>query len=223
MSYLRIQKDGLFEYEWDRESQTYVSEAVAQSRTIACLRMSCRIDEGVTLGEIFRLVNSYPALMAFIAEYSWCWSINEFHKQAILPAIPDTGEKLTHIEVSRYVEIDEEDFNDYLDLSAIGAADEHGHRHYGLSFSPMNSIAHLPVKLNTTASIFKNHEKVSEVKCLFTLLDVLDAIYDDISFHGGPEETAELGQELRGMVADIEAGTATLTPLEDVLGKDTVN
>ncbi len=191
--YVRLTKQGLLEFDYDSESQSYLSQPVSQDRIFATLRLSCKIDPGVTLLDIFNTVANYPALTGFLAQYSWCFAIQEFHEAAQRPAAPTT---LKRLEISRYVQTHtyddvrhlSADICDALDFTGVGPLDEHGNTRYGVSLSPMNMLANLPVTLNTTCEIHHNFEKVSEWETGFSLLEVLDAIYDDISFHGGPEE-----------------------------------
>lgn len=48
--------------------------------------------------------------------------------------------------------------------------------HYGIDFTPVNQLVHLPVRLRTEMEIRKDHKKLGEAPCTFTLLDVLGEI-----------------------------------------------
>ena len=74
------------------------------------------------------------------------------------------------------------------------------HANYGVSSSPTNHLAHLqihlqekfPIHMYSLANgIRNNFIGTGEYKTKYTLLDILDAIYWDISFYGGPEQDRE--------------------------------
>jgi hypothetical protein len=50
----------------------------------------------------------------------------------------------------------------------------------------------------------------------FNLLSILDAVYWDISFYGGPQEAEEFKEELCRRVDEIKSGEAKLIPFEDI-------
>ena len=61
-----------------------------------------------------------------------------------------------------------------------------------LSYTPLYTIADIPVKLNKKFDIWdwdnmKDKPGIS-YKRDFTLIEILHAIYNDISFHGGPKD-----------------------------------
>jgi hypothetical protein len=60
--------------------------------------------------------------------------------------------------------------------------------------------------------ICKDHNKLGEAPCTFTLLDVLGEIYWEISFYGGPEDRERKRAEVQESVREIEEGRATLIP-----------
>jgi hypothetical protein len=64
---------------------------------------------------------------------------------------------------------------------------------YSVSYCPMNEIAYLPVRLKTAYDINNGFsgEKLLASTIDFSLLEVLDSIYWDISVVGGPEEKAD--------------------------------
>lgn len=223
--YIRFTKEGLFEFEWDSETRTYPSHRVPESGVISKLRMECRIDLDCTLRDIFATVGSYPILVAFIAQYSWCWAIKEFHESVKLPSVhPDTN-GLTHLQISKYIESStyenaktffEPCIDSSLDFCAIGKTGEHGGDRYGISLTPMQDIAHLTVRLKDKCDVRLNFETKGSYETTFSLLEVLDAIYDDISFHGGPAQAEEFSKELISRFEDVKSGRATLVPFEDV-------
>jgi hypothetical protein len=120
--------------------------------------------------------------------------------------------ELSYIEIAKYFEWDEHEAQETIDVSGIGEADQHGMTHYGIDFTPVNQLVHLPVRLRSEMEIRKDHKKIGEAPCTFTLLDVLGEIYWEISFYGSPEDRDRQRAELQESVREIEEGRAMLTP-----------
>lgn len=228
---VRFTKAGLRWYEWQSETRTYEEQAIKQDEILTYLRRSCQIDRDVTLGDFFRAVSEFPALVKFVSQYSWCWAIEDFHAEALLPRLERKDEEqLEALEISQHFEIEDpnpkypsiETIQMTTDFHGVGKpSSEHGS--WSVSLSPMNELAHLPIRLRDRAKLLRNMtEPVGDWPCTFTLLDVLDAVYDDISFHGGPKQREDFGSELRARVAEVEAGTATLIPHDEVFGVDKI-
>lgn len=186
------------------------------------LRRGVEIEEGVTLRDIFDAVDANNELRYFISNYSWCSKIAEFHLAAREPKQPTASDEteLVALEVLMRVDIHELSndkhmnvFGEFLGVGADGTS-------YSVSFSPMSSIADLPIRINENA-FFSRYGKETldreRINMSPSFLEFLDAIYYDISFYGGPEEAKEMRDSLVTMVKEIEDGTATTVPLEDVL------
>lgn len=93
---------------------------------------------------------------------------------------------------------------------------------YSVSASPLNTFTHLKLVLNTDVNVYrlKRHPKTENIKiltseCKFSLLDILDAIYFDISFHGPPDQRDEFIDEMRSRMEEIDNGTIETRPIED--------
>lgn len=216
--YVRFTKDGLVSCEWNKELRVYDSTPVEEQAVLRLLRVRCEIDHDVTLGDFFRAVAAYPTLVMFVAQYSWCWAIEEFHAEALLPPVArKDDEQLEALEISQYFEIQDPDLK-YPSIEHIQmATDFHGigkdkGKSWSVSLSQMNELAHLPLRLKRIAQLYRNYEPSGEWPCCFTLLEVLDAVYDDISFHGGPESRREFSKELMQRIEDVKSGRAETVP-----------
>lgn len=183
------------------------------------LVQECAIEEGVTLQNMFDFVSRHEDVLDFIRFYSWCYAIEEFHDEAKKPYIPNPDESpLIAINVARRVRFSRTfeknpwTFGNHLDMSGTKGEDDLDS--YALEFSPVNELAHLPLVYNKAVEIrqdatWSRKGNVKEeakliVKCVwpYTLIDLLDAIYDEISFCGSPESRdARLGT-LRDRVDD---------------------
>lgn len=227
MEHVRIETNGLFRIKWDSERRKYFKKRVRKNRIFTVMREICRLGKGVTLRNIFQMVDSYPFLKKFISQYSWCRDIDAFHQQAYLPtSVENDKEPVVKLAIERFP-IDHE-ISISSDFLGYGPSDEQGKFiRYSLSMTPMNKFAHLPIVLDANIEIQKKwkigtpvtHEVLRKGKAHYSLLEVLDAIYWDISFYGGPEETEALKCK---MTADMEAyrrGELETFPIDELLQK----
>jgi hypothetical protein len=98
---------------------------------------------------------------------------------------------------------------------------------YALDFVSLNNIKNNIVKLNKNVSIFdyssiqnddiidKVDELINNIKIkdrlelgekMFTLFEMYDAILDEISFHGGPQDKKEKFEELEEQIDEVKEG-----------------
>ena len=227
--FVRFTKDGLRLLSWDSETRTYFD--TPYTKGMVHLRSRCEIAEGVTLRDIMTAVDKDEELKTIIGPYSWCWHIDEFNAEVALPRVDKEDEDpLTQIEISRYGEI----LDGKLEISDHLGANSKSGTYYGISYTPLNQLADLPVVLITKVPFsvhfgrhsscndpfFKQFEKDSLIEPLFTvethysLLEVLDAIYWDISFAGGPEEKVEFMAMLNDRVDEINEHPEWLIPFD---------
>jgi hypothetical protein len=214
---VRITKEGLKSFKWDGTIREYVEEKVESY--IPKLRNSCRLDLGVTLGDIFDAVEQHPDLKAFIGMYSWC-NMNAFHKEAKREPLKKSD--LEYLEISRYFE----DGTTWDNFDGMGKPEnpEDGTEliNYGIGFTPVSEMVHLEVRLNPKCSIQEDYKEVGTTKTCYSLLEVLDAIYWEISFYGNPPDRDTKMAELQEMVKEIKAGTAKTVPWDEIKRKDVV-
>src|SRR5262252_1278049 len=223
----KIEKDGIWSYKWDRDAREYKKRKPKYVWTL--LRCSCEIEEGVTLRDIFEAVEGFPELKEFISQYSWCGHIDDFHEDArkSIFKLPDQEAPLDYLEIHWHASTHHYKGKNSIDLNpdfhGIGRADDHGFTCYSVSYSPMWELAHLPEKLNTTVEIYRPHTGPPKLLFVgerdFSLLDILDAIYDDISFMGGPADNAAFLEEMKDTTEKIKTGELKCVPWED-LGLD---
>lgn len=88
---------------------------------------------------------------------------------------------------------------------------------YGIEFTPLHTLAHLPIKLNTSIKIYDRNELgpdnplVEAVKS-FTVFEAIGGLLSEISFCGSPEERDEHWQDI---VEDVEEAKEKLAEEED--------
>ena len=237
-SHVELSSEGLFVYKWHKRRQ--IKKRVKKQSVCSQLRNSCKIAEGTTLIDIFNIVDSYRLLKIVISQYSWCREIDAFHAQANeFHEIEEEDEKMSHLEIYHHVETNQSDerikhpgglrerikvvdFQTYPSFGGRGP--EPVNQNYSISYSPMWKLAHLPVKINEDFDVYtafdpsskKKPEKVLTTKRDFSLLEVLDAIYWDISFMGGPDANAAFMCELDERVSEIKSGDVAGIPLEQL-------
>ena len=240
---IEFTKNGIVVHEWNGNSQKFICKSPEKTNIITCLRTRCEIAEGTTLRKIFEAVAEYDFLKLVIAQYSWCKQIDAFHAQANEQKIKsDDGEIIDYLEIYHHPETNSfvennpdgsserivaVDFCTSASFHGIGHDQDGSTINYAVSYSPMWELADLPVKLNQAFDVYepfnpKKHnrnllpEKIMSVNREFTLLEVLDAIYWDISFAGGPEENIEFLKEMTETIDDIKSGKVSLIPFEQI-------
>ena len=222
--FVRLTKQGLIPFEWDGDKQEYVPMLKGEN-SLHLLRNRCEIEPGVTLGDLFDAVSRDEDLMDFIARYSWCRAIDAFHAEALRPPNVTEPTEADADLVEIVIEMFGEVHRNYQDASKpdtfegiyphISGIDAKGES-WGISFMGMNELAALPLRLIPTITFSKNFETMFVAEYSMSLLEVLDAIYWEISFHGGPEDTAKLKDSLIQAVEEIKAGTAKTVPFEEL-------
>ena len=242
--FVRLGKTGIVPFQWNAEKQDYVPDPEPHPLgNIINLRTRVELEPGVTLGDIFKAVEADEMLMDVIACYSWCSPIREFHEAAKIPREPfieasefvkdeyDTWKPAHEGEEDPIVEVVLEAFGEfhrnYKDKNGppsfegvwwhFSGTAKSG-QSYGISCTPVNELVDAVVKIEPLVHFSKSFEKMDEVlppaTITCSLLDFLDCIYWDISFHGGPKQNKEFMEKLTGMVDEIKAGTATTVPFD---------
>jgi len=195
--YIEFTSNGFILNEWDKSKKEYVKKKVKKSKILTYLRWECRIAEGTTLKQIFKTIDRYKTLKFFISQYSWCPQIEEFQAQVKEPMRQIENNKITHLEICRFVKLseylDKKFFTSYTEFYGVGEKET-----YSISYSPLWQFADTPVKLKEEVTLYKNLENnaIEKRNSDFSLLDVLDTIYWDISFIGGPAENSDFLESL---------------------------
>lgn len=209
MNYLKIKKTGIYAYKYDEEKQKVIGRRIKRNRILTALRSSCKIDKDVLLIDLINHVEYYKDLKKVIKYYSWCSSMDELNEEAASPLIKEsTSGDIRYLVVSRSGDVFEykgkEELSFSLDFMGMGFDEEGKESSFSVSYCPMNEIAHLPIVLDEKVEIRKNYkEKVLISTMDLSLLDILDAIYWDISFVGGPEQKKDFLEEMRGRLEDL--------------------
>ncbi len=182
---VKITSKGIFKLEWNSKSKIYkIGSMIKPDVIFTALREEVLNLDGVTLKTIFKAVDKYPKLKEFISQYCWCKSIDSYHKEAYKKG-KQIAKNITICKVGNVA---------YISLSNVINVDYKQNVESTLLVLNLKNVSNTPMKLITHGEVYqinKNGEEVARVegKVDFSLLDILEAIYWEISFFGGIEDT----------------------------------
>jgi len=229
---LQIRKGGkLIKTKWvydkTKDEGSYVEKDITD-KAISHLFDGCDLEEGVTLRDIFLIMNKELKLFDAVIR-NWCEEIvtEGLTKPAKVVGQYDPDE-IEYLELSKNIHYDgtEKQCNGGLfpDFGGVGYELKEDKLHswgevewpkgsripWGISFSSANDLIDLPVKLDKKLRVFNDdhtappkdycQELASYEGVNYTLGDILYGIIWEMSFHGGPIEREKAGGELRKAV-----------------------
>jgi hypothetical protein len=215
---IHIAKDGFKRLEWDGDLQKDVER---EFESILCLREGVtQIEAGVTLGDIITFTYQDEFLRGFIGCYSGC-NVGAFYDELQGGVDPiDPGGKMQYCTVAMETEVLESKkykIEKKLEVGLDFLGRGEGGEKWGLDLSPLKEFAALPFRLEANARVQHSLDGSFEVEdgLQYTpsLLEILDAIFFDISFHGSPKARDARRLEVLKAARAVEDGTATLVPL----------
>jgi hypothetical protein len=212
--------------------------------------MPVEVDEDFTVRDLFNYVEDNEDLKSFIAIYSWCGAIDEFHKELNKPLEEGETCGCDYALIENNCELQKlgnygNTFNWNSEFVGIGPLSEYTKKLYddpaihssmpeterfGLSYVGVNTYAHLPLKVEKTIDISKHPHygrkglkeagiEYGKFKYIIPFGELLDTLYDDISFHGGPEDRDEIKNGLKKTMEEIETGLEESVPFDELLDK----
>lgn len=196
------------------------------------------------LGDVFRLLDVCPPLQK-VFRRNWAVQLCEQAHKGPLPQ--NRGSDPAEVAGVEYLELYwswalDTGSNTYrsvhtLDMHGVGRVLEVDAPTYGvkagdrikwsLSLTPVRELLELPLRLRSDLTITEDDidakrfgEVVASARCEEVLLgQVIQAVLDEVAFHGGPDEQADFREELDRRSAEVDAGTAELIPADDVFSK----
>jgi hypothetical protein len=191
----------------------------------------CRVGENFRLGDLFHFVQHNRVLKNLISRYSLCRDINAFHAQAVEPSKPT---ELVSLQIARINDGHDGSLAIYCTFEGIGPPYAIGPSQvddnnvpapatvseYGIGWTSMDALANLPILLDEQVMVCESNDHgrtAFQCRLPFALLEILDAVYWEISFYGGPDQIQEMKDMSERVGRRIEDGTEKTIPLEDVL------
>lgn len=212
-----IKKDGFYVdvYENGKEDQVKLDEC------LYVLRNKVVIDDGVTFGDIIRAIHSHPELESFIGVYNNCNA--KEHNEFILNVPSENKDaNMDWLEVSWTARIWTGSLDLWVDCFGMGkeGTTEDGEReHYAIDLTPANKLVDLPVKINTDLDLYfagsgkvvgedirttKHGSSYIKAERFISFLDLLDALYEEISFFGSNEGKEQVLEDLKEASEEME-------------------
>jgi len=182
---------------------------------------SLELDPDFTLGDLFRLVDHDDVgLLAEILDEHLAPLLDEARRASVEP---DDAEPLHFLRVSNRHE------DGYLrrELDAWGTWDqpfddvEHDAGPHdtwmSVSLRPVGQLLPLPIKYDPEL-VFRDRAFEIEYRTTvdITLVGFLKAVFDELTFHGSPEERDEVLRDLDRRVEEVQRGEAELIPAEEL-------
>lgn len=165
----------------------FVPDNVDIMESLSCY---CEIEDGVTLLDIMEIVAAEPELCAFLERYSSCPQIIRYIEEARKPAPANDPNPVEKVVVEWRSGVYKGHLKLYANFIGCGKTDQGKPLRMSLSYSPVNEFSHVPIVLDKQVLLYnlwehpvKESEKLVAIH-EFTLLEVLDCVFDDISFIG---------------------------------------
>jgi hypothetical protein len=228
---------------FDRNADEPVVRNVADD-AVAYLFEPVDLHPDLTLGDILKLLDTCPELHA-VFRRNWSVDLCEEASKGPLPPkkhgnpADDAGIEYLELYWAWALDTHSQTWRSVhgLELHGIGPVLEFDAEDYGVkagerikwsvSLTPVRELLELPLRLSEELSITEDDidargygKAVVKGRCNEVLLgQIIQGILDELCFHGGPEKATEISDSLKAQMAEIDAGTAKLTPVDDLFEK----
>lgn len=199
---LKLKPGGTLERTNDRNETKDVTDLA-----ITFLHENIEFDENVTLRDLFLVINKELSLFNLIFG-NWIKEYTDVILNGI-PEIKETSAKIDYLRVFWEIHNHGEEYNipafPFFDGISIENGEE---KKWAVEYSPMQNHAHLPLVLDPNVQVynFESKENKKYPSSGYTFFNVIQGILYEISFHGGPEATKRVLDDLTAQVKRIEAG-----------------
>lgn len=164
----------------------------------------------VTLNDLFLLTEQCAEFYRLIFRRNY---YEELIQEAFSGEGPSTDKEIEYLEIYKYLDvmkIEDSLYETNLCVSFHGV-NETTDINYSLMFSSAKLIKNLSLRLKSDISIYEeiyspNYTSTEKIfpKINYTLFEVLNAVYWELSFSGSPEQRQELLATLEERVEDLE-------------------
>jgi len=200
------------------------------------------LDEAVTVGDIFRLLDANPLLQQVFRRDFAEDLCAEARKGPVAAAQPDrdssVDERMEYLELYQQWSLDTGTQvygpTQRLHLHGVGFelqqdCPEHGRKRgervqWSVSLTPLRELLSLPLRVNPEVAVMEDDLNTKAYGNVIgrvrhpdvTLGQVIQGLLWELSFHGGPESQQAVAQELKGLMAQVDSGTAALVCADDL-------
>ena len=183
--WMNLTPKGLFRVDYDVENRNYVEAKVDDP--IVYLAQVCEVTDNLTIRDLCEFVQKHEELKSFISRYSHARYIDE-HLAELGQAEPDPD--MAYVEISWAARVVGVEDATTLEMGTkIRGVGEDPDYTYGIGGYPLGAYAHLPIRLNKEVSVDgTGDDPVLVAQKEFTLLEVLNAFFWEISFYGRPAD-----------------------------------
>lgn len=208
--------------------------------------ISLELEEGLTLRDVFLYVNKHLDIWTLLLgnwcrEYVIAGLTREKEEEKDKDLVIEYLRVYTHNEITKYKDGEiTMDRTDRLDFDGRGyhknpnteIGETEGEINIGVGFTPTQNLLDYPIKIDRTHELWYDDHSVkyeckdgdwTNPKKLFefedlsvSLFQFLYAIFWELSFHGGPEDTKKVKDDLNATVERIKNGEEKLIPADEV-------
>jgi len=177
------------------------------------------LDNDVTLYDVMNYVRNNEQLKVFLSEYCWC-DIDSYNDELDLDST-DENLDLDCLKIAKFITLDGDDIEySCMDFLGVGDGNNGEISSFNIDFTPINNLKHIGIMVEPNCDVleYKNSEVVSTANgsCGYTLLELFDAIYFEISYFGTPEDRDIARENLKTKYED----TGYLSDSEDEDSED---
>ena len=235
MATLLLKKDGSLirakEF-YNKEKESWdASESEVSEHAWHYLNDVIKFENGITLKDFFNLINKNIDIFVGIFG-NWI----DDYTDVILNGLPESRKEddqpIDYLHVRWRLDIDDKEkelcIPAFPDFGGVGVAthdDEYYKKgeiiYWAIGYSPMQNYADLPLKLEEIVDVWYPEQKeLKKYKSYdYTLYQVIQGIIWEISFHGAPNDTYKVMQELREQMERIDSGEEKTYLFEDWITK----
>lgn len=186
----------------------------------------CTVEDGVTVGDIISLVEDKKDFLSPLLTQGRDWLHQIIDESKI-----DGGEQtLDKLYIGWRISIQDDIYTDnthLIEYTTIHATKDGIDDTYAVDFTPANKLVNLPIVLNETVSLTDERKSETRVDAInfpliyegtkkFTLLDILHALFYEMTFHGPPADREKRKAELEETMRRISSGEEKTIPWEEV-------
>ena len=226
---LKITKGGnIFVYN-DKEKIWEANEEPIKELAYASIENICELEEGVTFGDIFLLIEKHSDFFIELFNDDLTYFLDEINSN-----LDEEDNFIEYLEICWNAEEIDGYLEEGISLTGWGkiiegvpevvSTDEKGNVPYLISFFSLNKLKDIPIYLNNDYEVVKIDSELMEkyingdksisqndieevvlnTKKHFTLIDIIDSIFFEISIHGSPDERDSYKEDLFKKIEEIK-------------------